>query len=480
MLVLRMVLNEMIKILVYVFLIMPTILIMFIHSIMYFLGKEKRKKETRESAGLLNSGVSIIVPVKNEPEHIILELIENLSKNLSNLKYEYEILIVCDDPPDIALRLKEVSEEYALRLGLNNFRFIVRTEGPKGRATALNYGVLNSKYDLILFLDADSRLHKETLPKLISCVELGYDACVSRWVGYSYRKTKLGNSLTYSVKYVVDTLYKSRYNLDLIVFPLGTGTLYKKDALLKVGLWESDIIQDDMYMGTKLYGGGYSVGYSDDALVEVSVPSNFKAFVVQQARWAFGAIETLKRGYLKYTIKKKRELGLLRLIEGGVFLLQYVPLAALSLSLIVIPVLSILLREDLMHMNLYFLTAFSVMSLVYGLSLYNSLTELKLPKLKVLRILGSLASFTVSVSPYVLTHTIKALINNRISYAVTPKGEKEAMLSRDRNLILLAVYLSAVLICNVVLRNYFTSLWVGVFLAGVLYTLLKTEKLVYD
>lgn len=472
---------EVVRLLIYVFLIMPSILIMFIHSIIYFLGKKKAKKEeTRVSTGLLNSGVSIIVLVKNEPEHIILELISNLSKSLDVLNHEYEVLIVCDDPPEIALRLKKASEEYASKLGLRNFRFLIRTEGPKGRAAALNYGVLNSRYELILFMDADSRLRKDTIPKLASCVELGYDVCVARWLGYSYKNTKLGVSLTYSMKYVVDTLYKCRYNLGLMVFPLGTGTMYRKDTLLKVGLWETDVVQDDMYMGTKLYGMGCSVGYSDDTLVEVSVPSSFKAFIVQQARWAFGAIETLKKGYLKYVVKRSKELGLLRFVEGAIFLLQYVPLATLSLSLILVPILSILLRDDIMRMNIYFLSAFSIMTLTYGLSLYDSLKELKLSEIKILKSMGTIAAFTTSISPYILIQTVKALFRNKIPYVVTPKGERESALGKDKYLVLFATYLSVVLVCNIILRNYLTSLWIGAFLAGILYSLLRLEKLVHS
>lgn len=472
--------SEAIKLLIYVFLITPSIVVMFTHSIIYFLGRGKRKKKETRVSGHLNSGVSVIVPVKNEPEHIILELIDNLSKNLSVLDHEHEVLIICDDPLETAVRLKKASEEYASKLGLSNLKFVIRTEGPKGRVAALNYGVLNSRYDLILFLDADSRLHEDTIPKLISCIESGYDACVARWSGYSYAGTKLGVSLTYSMKYVVDTLYKGRHNLDLMVFPLGTGTLYRKETLLKVGLWDSNVIQDDMYIGTKLHGAGYSIGYSDDALVEVSVPSNFKAFTVQQSRWAFGAIETLKKGYLRYVVKRGKDLGLLRLIEGAVFLLQYTPLAGLSLSLILVPILSILLHNDIMNMNIYLLTTFSVMTLIYGLSLYYSLNELELPRLRILRSMGSIAAFTISISPYVLVHTIKAILDDRISYVVTPKGEKERALRKDKSLALFAAYLSATLAGNVILGNYFTSLWVGVFLAGVIYTLLRTEKPVHQ
>ncbi len=472
--------EEVIKSLIYVFLLMPSVAIMFVHSVIYFLGGGRGvERNAHAGASFLDSGISVIVPVKDEPEHIIIELIENLSKSLSRLRNVYEVLIVCDDPPEAALGLKKASEEHASRLGLKNFRFLIRTEGPKGRAAALNYGILNSRYDLILFLDADSRIREDTIPKLISCIESGHDVCVARWVGYSYRKTKLGISLTYSMKYVVDTLYKGRHNLGFMIFPLGTGTMYRKDVLLKVGLWEHNVIQDDMYMGTKLHGAGYLVGYSDEALVEVSVPSSFRAFRVQQTRWAFGAIETLKKGYLKYVVKRSKDLGLLRLVEGALFLLQYTPLAGLSLSLILIPALSILFRYDLMRMNVYFLTAFSVMTIAYGLSIYESLEKLKLPKLRILRSMGSIAAFTVSISPHILTHTIKALLNNRISYVVTPKGEKERAIGRDMSLALFAAYLTATLLGNLIIGNYFTSMWVGAFLAGVYYTFLKAEKLVH-
>jgi len=472
--------DEVIRSLIYVFLLMPSVVIMFVHSVLYFLGEGKSVKEgARAGTGFLDSGVSLVVPVKNEPEHIVIELIENLSRSLSRLGNDYEVLIVCDDPPEVASGLKKASEEHALRLGLKNFRFFIRTEGPGGRTAALNYGILNSRYDLILFLDVDSRIREDTIPKLISCIELGYDACVARWIGYSYRKTKLGISLTYSMKYVVDTLYKDRHNLGFMIFPLGTGTMYRKDVLLKVGLWEHNVVQDDMYMGTKLHGAGYFVGYSDEALVEVSVPSTFSSFRVQQMRWAFGAIETLKKGYLRYVVKRSRELGLLRLVEGALFLLQYTPLASLSLSLILIPALSILLHDDLMRMNLYFLTAFSIMTIAYGLSIYKSLEKLKLPKIRILRSMGSIAAFTVSISPYILAHTVKALLDNKISYVVTPKGEKERAGGRDMNLVLFAIYLIVTLLGNLIIGNYFTSMWVGMFLAGIFYTLLKAEKIVH-
>ncbi|MEM2022044.1 MAG: glycosyltransferase family 2 protein, partial [Zestosphaera sp.] len=465
--------------LIYALMIAPGVVVMFIHSVIFFAGRRfKARFNPASHAEESKPGVSIIVPVKDEPEHIIIELVENLGNNLKEAGVEYEVLVVSDDSPDAIAGVKSKAEETAMRVGLKDFRFVVRTEGPKGRAGALNYGVLKSRHDLVLILDADSRIRESTIPELVSCVESGHDVCVGKWVGYTYRKTKLGVSITHSMKYVVDALYRGRFNVGLMVFPLGTGTLYRREALVKVGLWEPDVIQDDMYMGTKLHGANCSVGFAEKAVIEVSVPSGFKAFTLQQSRWAYGAIETLRKGYVKHVLRKARRSSLL-VVEGLIFLLQYLPLAGLAFSLLLVPVLSAFLHEDLMNLSPYILTLFVSMTFIYGTSLYKSIKELGLPRVRVLRSMGSIAAFSTSISPYILLHSLKALANNHITYVVTPKGSKERSLKGVRGvngITLFTTYLITVTVVNLFLNNYYTALWTLVFAAANIYVILNAER----
>ncbi|MEM0014563.1 MAG: glycosyltransferase family 2 protein [Zestosphaera sp.] len=472
------ILVEALRALIYVLLIAPGVVIMFIHSIIFFTGRSPRAADPAPATHVGGSGhgVSIVIPVKNEPEHIIVELVENLGEGLKESSLDYEIIIISDDPPDSVAGVKRRCEDLALRLGLKDFRFIVRTEGPKGRAGALNYGVLNSAYDLLLFLDADSRLERTTIPELISCVESGYDACVGRWAGYTYRNTKLGLALLLSMKYVVDTLYRGRFNAGLMIFPLGTGTIYRKDALLKAGLWEPDVIQDDMYMGAKLHSMGYTIGFTEKAVVRVSVPSSLKAFIVQQCRWSYGAIETLRKGYVRHTLRRVAVKDLLKAVEGLVFFLQYLPLAGLALSLLLIPALSLILRDDIMNLNPYPLVIFGLTLFAYGLSIYKSIRELSLPRIRILRSMGSIAAFSTSISPYILHHSLKALLNNKIVYVVTPKGSREYNIGGPSGMVLFSAYLTFMVVANLLLSNYYTSLWLLTFIVATAYTLLNAEK----
>lgn len=473
------ILVEVLRVSIYVLLIAPGIVVMFIHSIIFFIGRSHRAvdiKPTTRAGGSTHS-ISVVIPIKNEPEHIIVELVENLGESLKESSLDYEVIIVSDDPPDSISDIKKRCEDLASRFRLRNFRFVVRTEGPKGRAGALNYGVINSTRDLLLFLDADSRIEETTITELISCIESGYDACVGRWAGYTYRNTKLGLALILSMKYVVDTLYRGRSNAGLMIFPLGTGTIYKKDILQKVGLWEPDLIQDDMYMGTKLHGMGYSIGFTDKAVIRVSVPSSLKAFILQQCRWSYGAIETLRKGYTKYILKRKDlKKGLLRTVESLVFFLQYLPLAGLALSLLIIPVFSLVLRNDVMNLGLYPLAVFGVMLFVYGLSIYKSINETRLPKTRILRSMGSIAAFSTSISPYILHHSLKALVNNKILYVVTPKGSREYNIGGPSEMVLFSMYLALMALANLLSNNYYTSLWLLVFVAATIYTLANAEK----
>ncbi len=473
------VLSDILRALIYALMIAPGVTVMFVHSVIFFAGRRpKVRSDPASRAEGSKPSISIIVPVKDEPEHILIELVENLGSNLKEADVKYEVLVVSDDPPDTIAGVKSKVEETAVRVGLKDFQFIVRTEGPKGRAGALNYGVLKSRHDLVLILDADSRIMESTIPELVSCVESGHDVCVGRWVGYTYRKTKLSVSIAHSMKYVVDTLYRGRSNVGLMVFPLGTGTLYKREALARVGLWEPDVIQDDMYMGTKLHGANCSVGFAERAVIEVSVPSTLKAFTLQQGRWAYGAIETLRKGYVKHVLRKAGD-GPLLVVEGLVFLLQYLPLAGLAFSLILVPALSAFLREDLMYLSPYVSTLFASMAFVYGMSLYKSIKELGLPRVRVLRSMGSIAAFSTSISPYILLHSLKALVNDHITYVVTPKGSKEHGLKGVRGvngITSFTTYLIIVAAVNAFLSNYYTALWTLVFAAANIYVILNAER----
>ena len=465
---------------IFIVLLLPPAIMGLIHATLYFQGKRADNGTQKRWQSTLNNddnltGVTIVVPVKDEPESLVLGMINHMARLRSELRGDYEIIFVCDDPPGKAMPVKESAERLAQDLNLK-VRFIVRTEGKKGRAAALNWVVRKFAKDIVVILDVDTRPQPGYLTSLIRCVQEGNAACVGRWDGYWIIPTKLARAVGFSMKYLVDTLYRGRASKEFFIFPLGSGTAFSKDALLKVGLWDEGIVQDDMHIGTKLMWKGYRVGFVDNVSLRVLVPSRYEALKLQQARWSYGAMETLKNGWRRIF---RSPYPFLKKVEATLFLMQYVPHALLAFSGIVIPAIALVLRQDIMFLGVVPATFLLVLIGFYGYSFYSSLRETGLSKSLTLRTMGASSSFTISLSPIVLAYTIVGILRNRYNYRVTPKGESEsALVSRCFEEKIFLTYIVSMLILNIIIGNYITGLWLLMFMAPIIYTLTNAERVI--
>ncbi|TSD02423.1 MAG: glycosyl transferase family protein [Parcubacteria group bacterium Athens0714_24] len=100
--------------------------------------------------------LSIVVPVYNE-EEIIIQVINDLKKALSQLNLEYEIIAVNDGSSDKSGEILETIREIK----------IINHPYNRGYGASLKTGIKNSKYDWILIIDADGTYPTESISKLI-------------------------------------------------------------------------------------------------------------------------------------------------------------------------------------------------------------------------------------------------------------------------------------------------------------------------
>jgi biofilm PGA synthesis N-glycosyltransferase PgaC len=73
----------------------------------------------------------------------------------------------------------------------------------------------------------------------------------------------------------------------------GAFSIYRRDALLKVGGWP-DCVGEDIVLTWALLKEGYRIGYAEDAVVFTNVPLTFGQFAHQRRRWARGLVEALR------------------------------------------------------------------------------------------------------------------------------------------------------------------------------------------
>ena len=92
---------------------------------------------------------SIILPTLNENGHII-KLINAITKNFRGKKVKYEVIVVDDNSIDGTINT--VKKE---SIKNNKIRFFVRKNKKKNLAASLNLGIKKSRYENIIWMDAD-------------------------------------------------------------------------------------------------------------------------------------------------------------------------------------------------------------------------------------------------------------------------------------------------------------------------------------
>ncbi len=277
--------------------------------------------------------LTIIVPTKNEPLDLLVEATKARADAISRSKYCVgDVLIVTDDSEDYVRRLREALKD---EIGRGVVKIYWRRNPRGGRSGALDDGARAADGDYVMVLDSDSKVTPETLDNIcLAALEHGYPVIIAPWRGYAKEDGRIPEAMTYSTNTVSHLLYRMRGKAGLFVFPLGSGTAFKKSVLEEVGYWGPNIIQDDIWIGTKLALKGYFPVVLEKGETEVLVPTRLKALRVQQSRWAYGASEVFSRTFLK--ILRHAKMGAFEKFEMFLYMLQ----PALTLLILIAAILA--------------------------------------------------------------------------------------------------------------------------------------------
>ena len=115
---------------------------------------------------------SVILPTLNEKGHI-LKLIEQISHIFNTYKKEYEIIVVDDNSNDGTF---EIVKNY--QIDNSYLKAILRTNKKKNLAESINEGILASKFENIIWLDADFQHPPKYIKNFIEKSKK-YDAIIS-------------------------------------------------------------------------------------------------------------------------------------------------------------------------------------------------------------------------------------------------------------------------------------------------------------
>jgi cellulose synthase/poly-beta-1,6-N-acetylglucosamine synthase-like glycosyltransferase len=226
--------------------------------------------------------VSIVIPVHNESKNI-----EKCLKKIFSSTYPknmYEIIVVDDGSTDNTVQLVHRFKDVKL---------INMAHG--GKSAALNHGIKNCRYDIVLTIDADTMLQREALAKIVVPFS---DASVGAAIG-TYKVGNRKNMLTafQVIEYSYNNLIRmgfSRLFKDSVWF-YGAMSCYRKSALENVGRIHADTLTEDMDVAIRLQNKGYKIIHVHDAYSTTVVPETIKGFFNQRIRWWTGVLQSMRK-----------------------------------------------------------------------------------------------------------------------------------------------------------------------------------------
>lgn len=232
--------------------------------------------------------ITIMIPAHNE--EVMIE--HTINYLMNNLNYEkYEVLVTddgsTDETPAILERLQSVYD---------NLR-VVTIKKNQGKAHAFNVGVGFACGEFILSNDADSIPEPDALWKYMSYFmgeEHANTAAVTANMDVQNRSTIIAKSQTVEFSSIVGVIKRSQVSaLGNMYAYSDANTMYRRDALIDVGLFRQDRATEDISIAWDHQLNGWTTVFSPDILFYMNVPENLDALYHQRKRWAKGGTEVL-------------------------------------------------------------------------------------------------------------------------------------------------------------------------------------------
>ncbi len=225
--------------------------------------------------------VTILVPAYNEQG-----VISRTLSSLTSLKYEHKEIIVIDDGSTDLTRL--VAKGYEKK----GVKVVTKPNG--GKASALNYGLLFAKGDIVITIDADSMVTRDSVNKIVQAMESdSNNVAVAGNIKVLNSKSTLTKIQELEYIMAINTIRRAFALFGAVMVIPGAFGAFKKKAVVEVGGYDTDTMTEDFDITIKLLKTRGAVSSSSTAHAYTEVPSSWKALYKQRVRWGTGTFQTI-------------------------------------------------------------------------------------------------------------------------------------------------------------------------------------------
>jgi cellulose synthase/poly-beta-1,6-N-acetylglucosamine synthase-like glycosyltransferase len=287
------------------FLLIISVLVLLLHGIncyylLYHFVRQRKQQPARDAdtiAGFWAGAnklplITIQLPVYNE-----YYVVERLIRRVCQLDYPthlLEIQLLDDSDDDTGSLIARLAAEYQCR-GFN-LRHLRRKDRQGYKAGALKEGLKQAKGEYVAIFDADflppRDFLRQTLPfftdKQLAAVQ-------SRWghINADYSLLTMAQSIAIDGHFTIEQ--GGRCWSGLLSSFNGTAGLWRKQAIVDAGDWQSDTLTEDIDLSYRVQLKGWRIKFLSLLETPAELPTSINALKSQQYRWAKGSIQTAKK-----------------------------------------------------------------------------------------------------------------------------------------------------------------------------------------
>lgn len=407
--------------------------------------------------------VSVHVPAYNEPPEMLKETLNALA----HLDYpRYEVIVIDNNTQDP--EIWQPIAEFCKRNG-PPFRFFHKDPLSGFKAGALNCALRKTdpEAEVIAVIDSDYIVTPDWLRSLASQFTEPKVAIVQAPQDYRDVHDNLFKSMCYAE-------YKGFFHIGMVtrnernaIIQHGTMTMVRRSVLEEIGGWAEWCITEDAELGLRIFDRGHEAMYIAKSYGKGLIPDTFDDFKKQRFRWAYGAVQILRRHAPILLRKNKSGLtsgqryhfiaGWLPWITDSANLIFTLAALIWSTAMILFPeqIEPPLLLLTIMPMSLF------IFKLVKMLYLYRKRVRASIWQTIASAVAGLSLSHTISKA------ILQGFVTSGMPFFRTPKKAQAHALfralqsAREEGLMMLALWLSAygIMAMDRQLQFYDTLIW---------------------
>jgi biofilm PGA synthesis N-glycosyltransferase PgaC len=230
--------------------------------------------------------LSILIAAYNEEASIADTL-----RSIANQDYPgvFEVFVIDDGSNDRTAAIVDACDLDWLKL--------LRQPGSAGKSAALNRGLEEARFDLIVTLDANSHLYRDALKNLVERYlndPPNTRAVAGTMLVRNSRKNWVTKAQEWDYFHGIAAVKRVQSLYQGTLIAQGAFSLYERATLRQVGGW-SDCVGEDIVLTWAMLREGWRVGHAEDALCFTNAPDTLHQFVRQRQRWARGVMQAFRR-----------------------------------------------------------------------------------------------------------------------------------------------------------------------------------------